>query len=77
MSIATCINAEGMSWDEARELDWDGHYPVLRVRCGEVIVDRVIAADEDTSALVPVYVRQGRMHDACEVIGWHDGFRDA
>lgn len=63
----------GMGWDEARELDWDGHYPILRVRCGEVIVDDVIDANADTSHLVPVYVRFNRIF--CSLNGiWHDGF---
>ena len=66
-------NAIGSNWDEVKDLDWSGFYPVFEIGRGEIIVAYVIAADVDTDDLIPVSVFDGGEFEA-DTTGNHDGF---
>jgi hypothetical protein len=65
--------AIGSTWEDVKNLDWDGWYPLLEVRRAELLVVGLIEADrEDLSDLVPISYRDGGAF-ACEA-GDQDGF---
>lgn len=66
-------NAIGSNWNEVKDLDWSGFYPVFEIGRGEIIVANVIAADIDTDDLIPVSVFDGGEFEA-DTTGQHDGF---
>ncbi len=66
-------NAIGSNWDEVKDLDWSGFYPVFEIGRGEIIVAYVIAADVDTDDLIPVSVFDGGEFEA-DTTGNHDAF---
>ena len=69
-------NAIGSNWDEVKDLDWSGFYPVFEIGRGEIIVANVIAADIDTDGFdgfIPVSVFDGGEFEA-DTSGQHDGF---
>ncbi len=69
-------NAIGRNWDEVKDLDWSGFYPVFEIGRGEIIVANVVSADIDTDDLIPVSVFDGGEFEA-DTSGHHDGFIEA
>lgn len=66
-------NAIGSNWDEVKDLDWSGFFPVFEIGRGEIIVANVVPADIDTDDLIPVSVFDGGEFEA-DTSGHHDGF---
>ena len=71
--IEQLLNAIGSNWNDVKDLDWSGFYPVFEIGRGEIIVAYVIAADVDTDDLIPVSVFDGGEFEA-DRSGQHDGF---
>jgi len=69
-------NAIGSNWNEVKDLDWSGFYPVFEIGRGEIIVANVVPADIDTDDLIPVSVFDGGEFEA-DSTGQHDGFIEA
>lgn len=67
------LNAIGSNWNEVKDLDWSGFYPVFEIGRGEIIVSNVVPADIDTDDLIPVSVFDGGEFEA-DTSGLHDGF---
>jgi len=66
-------NAIGSNWNEVKDLDWSGFYPVFEIGRGEIIVANVVPADIETDGLIPVSVFDGGEFEA-DSTGQHDGF---
>ena len=66
-------NAIGSNWNEVKDLDWSGFYPLVEIGRGEIIVANVVPADIDTDDLIPVSVFDGGEFEA-DTTGNHDGF---
>ena len=66
-------NAIGSNWDEVKDLDWSGFYPLFEIGRGEIIVANVVPSDIDTDDLIPVSVFDGGEFEA-DTSGQHDGF---
>jgi len=66
-------NAIGSNWNEVKNLDWSGFYPVFEIGRGEIIVANVVPADIETDGFIPVSVFDGGEFEA-DSTGQHDGF---
>ena len=66
-------NAIGSNWNEVKDLDWSGFYPVFEIGRGEILVSAVIPTDIDTDGFIPVSVFDGGEFEA-DTTGNHDGF---